>query len=37
MFRTLLVGIMGASMIHAQAVKQCVTNDRLEDILQIYF
>lgn len=31
MFRIILIGIQGASMMHAQAVKQCTYNDRIRN------
>lgn len=33
-YRTMLIGMQGASIMHVQAYKQCVTNDRLRKIFK---
>lgn len=33
-YRHLLIGMQGASIMHAQAYKQCVTNDRIRKIFK---
>jgi hypothetical protein len=34
MFRIVLIGIQGAGMLHAQALKQCTVNDRIRGIFK---
>jgi len=34
MFRLLIMGIQGTAILHAQALKQCVTNDRVRKIFE---